>query len=127
MKKIRKLRFWKYFVAFLSFLASYGPMFAMIIYSFIIGSPGQKFSLGFMIMFGLILIFLQWKSKHKCRSLLWLVLVAVYFIIDNIIVWLLIVAGCTVLDELILDPIYHSLDKKLERVLTAKAVYDYTD
>lgn len=127
MKKIRSLRRTKYFLFFLSMLLSYGVMFSMIIYAIIIGSPTQRFSLGFIIIFSLILLFVQWKSKHRCRSMLWLILCITYYILDNIYIWLIIICACTIIDELIVDPLYNYTKEKLGRVLTAKEVYDYKD
>ena len=127
MKRLRHLRVWKAILFILSVALSYGPMLVLTIYGFVQSSNSQRVGLGFVVVLSLILLFIQWKCKHRCRSILWLILLMLYLILDSITAGLIAITVCTVIDELIVEPLYTMVKGKYNRVLQAKEVWDYKE
>lgn len=91
----------------LSCLLTYGPLVAAIIVGFtdVSVETEKKLYLGFCLSAAVILTIYSIMLKHHFRSTVWVVVLGIYFCIQNI-EWLIIsIAVSTVLDEFIIEPV----------------------
>lgn len=125
MKRLKKYRKWKWILFAVGVLLSYGPMLAMVIHGFIEGQPGQKFTLGSTVVTAAILFLLQLKTKKRLRSVFWLILIGVYVCLNNVGIYLGIITGCTLVDELIVEPLHEYCVARYNKIDQAREVYEY--
>lgn len=108
----------------LSFLATFGPFIFYGIKAMIEGEPAQKFTLSIFSLVAVIIAVAGVLLKVHLRSVIWILLLGVYFCLDNLIGVILVVAICTILDELVFNPLYHRYSKKYSEIVSATAVFD---
>lgn len=96
----------------LSFLLNFGPLIAFSIYAFTQGEPRQKLVLGGTITVALVLTVLNALFKYHLRSVMWILVIGIYFCIQKIGPMLATVAICTMVDEFIVHPLYKSFRGK---------------
>lgn len=108
----------------LSFLATFGPFMYYGIKAMIEGEPVEKFALSMFSIVAVIIAVVAAMLKVHLRSVIWILLLGVYFCLDNLIGVILVVAICTILDELVFSPVYKRYSKLYSEANTASKVYD---
>lgn len=98
----------------LSFLLLFAPVIVYAIIAFINGdiTIGKKVVLGFSLIFALVLTIINALTKYRIRSTLWIVLLGIYYCLNNILPLLLMIAIGTITDEFVISP----LQKKNKRL-----------
>ena len=90
----------------LSILILVSPLAYYTIYGFINGEVTEKLTLGITFVVACILLVINVLFKYHIRSTIWVLVLGIYFCIDNILPLLLMVAIGTILDEFVLTPLY---------------------
>lgn len=108
----------------LSFLATFGPFIYYGIKAMIEGEPVEKCALTIFTIVALIIAGAAAALKIHLRSVIWILLLGVYFCLDNLIGVILVVAICTILDELVFTPLYKRYSKLYSEANTADKVFD---
>lgn len=108
----------------LSFLATFGPFMYYGIKAMIEGEPVEKFALSMFSIVAVIIAVVAAMLKVHLRSVIWILLLGVYFCLDNLIGVILVVAICTILDELVFSPVYKRYSKLYSEANTASKVFD---
>lgn len=108
----------------LSLIATLLPILVYIILGFVNGEVHQKITLGITLLVAILLTIINIVFKYHMRSVLWILVLGIYFCLDNIMPLLLLVAIGTILDEFLLTPlqknfknkktINYEIDKRLE-------------
>ena len=96
----------------LSILVLLFPIAFYSIYGFIEGEVTEKLTLGITFVIACILLVINVLMKYHIRSTVWILVLGIYFCIDNILPLLLMVAIGTIVDEFILTPLYKSFHNK---------------
>lgn len=96
----------------LSIIVLVAPLAYYIILGFINGETTEKFALGITFVIAVILFIINILFKYHIRSTLWILVLGVYFCMDNILPLLFMVAIGTILDEFVLTPLYKSYKNK---------------
>lgn len=96
----------------ISFLVLVVPLIIYGVKGFIEGDVTEKFTLGMTISIAAILVALNILFKYHIRSTIWIIVLGIYFCIDNIMPLLLCIAIGTILDEFIFTPLYKSYKNK---------------
>lgn len=102
--------YWTFFL--LSIIITLAPIIYYTIYGFVEGSFQEKLTLGITLIIAVILVAVNLIFKFHLRSSLWILVLGIYFCIDNIMPLLLMVAIGTVLDEVLLTPLYKKFKEK---------------
>lgn len=96
----------------LSFIILVVPLIVYATKGFIDGTASEKFTLGMTITVALLLVAFNILFKYHIRSTIWIVVLGIYFAVENILPLLLCVAIGTILDEFVLTPLYKSYKNK---------------
>lgn len=106
----------------LSFLATLGPLIYYITAGFIEAElTSQKVSLTCFVLCAGLLVIINTIMKYNIRSTIWLILIGIYFCIDNIMPLLFMIAVGTILDEFVLTPLKkrfkskYSINKEIDK------------
>ena len=97
-----------YWILFsISILLNFLPVIVYIIkgYASIEVSEAKKVTLTMTIMIALILSIYNILAKKHMRSVIWILLLGVYFALQEIELLLLLMAICTIVDEFIVEPL----------------------
>lgn len=103
---LSRLFFW------LSIIMTIVPVLVYVVKAFVDGAPSQKLTLGITVIVALILTVINLIFKFHIRSVIWIMVLGIYFCIDNIMPLLLIVAISTILDEFVLTPLHKNFRAK---------------
>lgn len=96
----------------LSLLVTITPILVYVIMGFCEAEVKQKLTLGLTVFIALILLIVNTIMKYHIRSTLWVLVLGIYFCLDNILPLLLCVAIGTILDEFIFTPLHKSYKSK---------------
>ena len=96
----------------LSFLVLSSPLVYYAVLAFINGETTEKFTLGLCFVMAAIFLAINVIFKYHIRSTIWVVVLGIYFCLDDIQVLLIMVAVGTILDEFILTPLHKSYKQK---------------
>lgn len=98
----------------LSFIVLFVPLIVYVVMAFASGdiTVSKKVVLGFSLIFALVLTVINALTKFRIRSTIWIVLLGIYYCLNNILPLLLMIAVGTITDEFILSP----LQKKYKRL-----------
>ena len=97
-----------YWILFsISILLNFLPLIVYIIkgYASIEVSEARKVTLTMTMMIALILSIYNILAKKHMRSVIWILLLGVYFALQKIELLLLLMAICTIIDEFIVEPL----------------------
>jgi len=97
-----------YWILFsISILLNFLPVIVYIIkgYASIEVSEARKVTLTMTLMIALILSIYNILAKKHMRSVIWILLLGVYFALQKIELLLLLMAICTIADEFIVEPL----------------------
>lgn len=96
----------------LSIIVLVAPLAYYTILGFINGETTEKFTLGITFVIAAILFIVNVLFKYHIRSTIWILVLGIYFCIDDILPLLFMVAIGTILDEFLLTPLYKSYKNK---------------
>lgn len=101
-------------LSILSFIVLFVPLIVYVVMAFASGdiTVSKKVVLGFSLIFALVLTVINALTKFRIRSTIWIVLLGIYYCLNNILPLLLMIAVGTITDEFILSP----LQKKYKRL-----------
>lgn len=97
-----------YWILFgISILLNFVPLIVYIIkgYASIEVSEARKVTLTLTMMIALTLSIYNILAKRHMRSVIWILLLGVYFAVQKIELLLLLMAICTIVDEFIVEPL----------------------
>lgn len=97
-----------YWILFsISILLNFLPLIVYIIkgYASIEVSEARKVTLTMAMMIALLLSIYNILAKKHMRSVIWILLLGVYFALQKIELLLLLMAICTIVDEFIVEPL----------------------
>ena len=115
MSEITKSAKTKYVVCkIMSFLLTVAPLFIYVIIGLANGDihKGQKVFLGFTCIMALILTLFNILLKYQLRSPLFLLLLGIYYALNNILPLIIIVCVGIVLDEFVFSPLKRKYKEK---------------
>ena len=108
-------RLYKLFLS-LSIIITFAPLVAFAITGFVMGETHQKFVLGATVVIAIILTVVNILFKFHLRSILWIIVLGIYFCLSNlpsvILALLLIIAITTIIDEFVFTPLYKKYKQK---------------
>lgn len=109
--KKNKALYWVFNI--LSFIVMFVPIAVYIVKGYIEADlTTEKVGLTCTIMVSIILVAINFIFKYHIRSTLWILLLGVYFCIDNILAMIILIAVGTILDEFLLTPLKKSFKNK---------------
>lgn len=100
----------KNFFGFLHFLCIFGPLFFYIPYGFVTGEPAEKIGLSFTLLATvfLILINIIVDQEHRAglhKTIMWVLIIGVLFVLEDIKPFIYVMATTSIIDELIITKI----------------------
>ena len=118
----KKYRFWSFFFLFFSILLNVAPIGAYTITALINANlVVEKVALISTVFVVLILSIVAWVNKTTMKSRVWIVMLGLYFCLDEFIVPLLIIAITQILDEWIVAPLHgyfrniYTINREIDR------------
>lgn len=108
----------------LSLIVTLAPVLIYAGIGFYNGEIKEKITLGVCLMIAIILTVINLLFKYHIRSTVWILVLGIYFCIDNIMPLLITVAVCTILDEFVLQPLHKhyklkaKINKEIDQRLT---------
>lgn len=102
----------KWLLLILSILCNLLPIAIYTIKAFIVAGVGQKVTLGVCLTLSILFVLINFITKHRIRSTLWILLIGIYVCLDHIQSLLIIMAITTIIDEFILEPAYKRVKNK---------------
>lgn len=91
----------------------YVPLLVALIRGFTYDDGAGKVTLSICCVFALLLTIINIISKYSVRSTMWILLLGIYSVLDNVMPYLIAIAICTVLDEFIFSPLHKYFKNKL--------------
>lgn len=115
----------KRILSIIHFILLIGPLAYFLTKGFIYGETVQKISIGLtsfcvVLLYGLTLLIQETKRAGIRRSILWVTLLGLCLILTEIKVPIIIIATCSLLDELIIQPILN----KVKELFTINKEFD---
>ena len=98
-EKTKHLRAGKIIMHIISIALCYVPLLVALITGFTYNDGAGKVTMSICCVFALLLT-------------MWIILIGIYTVLDDVMPYLIAIAICTVLDEFIVSPIYRSLKNK---------------
>lgn len=92
---------------FLSMLCNIGPLVAFVIMGMIEGEDREKVCLTLTAISSIVLGLICVMRKVHLRSTLYILMIGLWIALDNLLTFIVTLMICTLLDELILTPLYH--------------------
>lgn len=109
-KKYKAL-YWVFSI--LSFVVIYIPVFVYVVKGYIEADlTTEKVGLTCTIMISIILVSINFIFKYHIRSTLWILLLGIYYCLDNILLMIILIAMGTIVDEFLLTPLKKSFKNK---------------
>lgn len=96
----------------LSILVLVAPLAYYSIQGFIQGETTEKFTLGITFVIACILFSINILFKFHIKSTIWIIVIGVYFCLDNILPLILLMAVGNVLDEFVFTPLHKHFKNK---------------
>lgn len=98
----------------LSLVVTIVPVLVYVALGFANGEIHQKVTLGITFTLAMLLLAINIIFKFHIRSIIWILVLGIYFCIDNIMPLLLVLAIGTILDEFVLTPLHKSYKSKMK-------------
>lgn len=109
-KKYNRL-YWTFFI--LSLLLNAGPLFYYIGEATLGGALiHEKVSLSLLVIVVLIMSIISWANKIVLRSKIWILIIGLYFCLDNFIAPIMVISATQIMDECVVTPLYKSFKAK---------------
>lgn len=101
------------FYFMMSALCTIGPVIYFAVVSMMAATPTQKVTIGFTLLASLILALVNFCLKVHPRAVFWLVLLAAYYLLGNVLSILIVMFITCFLDEVWFTPMYKYARQKL--------------
>ena len=111
-EKTKHLRTGKAIMHIISIALCYLPLLIAIVTGFTYNEGVGKVTMSICCVFALLLTVINIIAKYSVRSTMWIMFIGIYTVLDNVMPYLIAIAICTVLDEFLVSPIYHSLKNR---------------
>ena len=112
-QRTKKFKILYIIFSIISFLLTLGPVSFYIVKGYINADlTKEKVALTGVILCAIILTAVNVLIKHHVRSTIWLLMLGIYYCVDNIMPLLLMIAIGTILDEFIVSPLKKSFKNK---------------
>ena len=96
----------------LSILVMVAPLAYYSIQGFIQGETTEKFTLGITFAISCILFAINIMFKFHIKSAIWIIVLGIYFCLDNILPMIFILAVGNILDEFVFTPLHKHYKNK---------------
>lgn len=106
MTQTKKYRILKNVFLALSIYCLAFPMTFYGVKALIEGTKVQKFTLGAFCVVAIGMVVTNFILKLKLKSMIWLLMLGIYICLRDITTLLIMVSVCTILDELLITPLY---------------------
>lgn len=110
----KKNRTLSIFFLVMSYVILYGPLSYYIISGLVVAGTASRVTLTLLAVSALIICVISFVQKYRLRSPLWLVIIGIFFAVENILPLIIMMAAGTVLDELLLTPLHKYYKKKAQ-------------
>ena len=97
----------------LSCFCIFGPMLFFFGRAFVVGDTTQKATLGVTFMIALVLFGVNLVMKSHLRSVLWVLVLGVFVVMDHYLAIIIVFAVSCFLEELIFSPLYRYYKSKV--------------
>lgn len=111
-KETRKYKNLSILFLALSILVLVAPLAYYSIVGFIEGETSEKFTLGMTFVIAAILFVINILFKFHIRSTIWILVLGIYFCLDNILPLIFMVAVGNILDEFLFTPLHKHYKSK---------------
>ena len=111
-KETRKYKNLSILFLALSILVLVAPLAYYSVVGFIEGETTEKFTLGMTFVIAAILFVINILFKFHIRSTIWILVLGIYFCLDNILPLIFMVAVGNILDEFLLTPLHKHYKSK---------------
>lgn len=111
-KETRKYKNLSILFLALSILVLVAPLAYYSVVGFIEGETTEKFTLGLTFVITAILFVINILFKFHIRSTIWVLVLGIYFCLDNILPLIFMVAVGNILDEFLLTPLHKHYKSK---------------
>lgn len=111
-KETRKYKNLSILFLALSILVLVAPLAYYSIVGFIEGETTEKFTLGLTFVIAAILFVINILFKFHIRSTIWVLVLGIYFCLDNILPLIFMVAIGNILDEFLFTPLHKHYKSK---------------
>ena len=103
----KKYKTWYWILFAISIVLNFVPLLVYVIkgYASVEVSEAKKVTLTMTMMVALCLSIYNILAKKHMRSVIWIILLGVYFAVQKIELLLIIMAICTIIDEFIVEPL----------------------
>lgn len=90
----------------LSFLCSFGPLIVFTVMGLVQGEGKEKIVLAMTMVGAIMIALIAAMKKIHLRSTTFILMIGLWVALDRLLPFILTVAICTIIDELILTPLY---------------------
>ncbi len=97
----------------LSCFCIFGPIMFFFGRSFVVGDTAQKTTLGITFMIAAILFGVNLVMKSHLRSVLWVLVLGIFIVMDHYLAIIIVFAVSCFLEELIFSPLYRYYKSKV--------------
>ena len=97
----------------LSAICLFGPISVFFLRAFVVGDTAQKLTMGVTFTIALILFIINIVMKSHLRSVIWVLLLGVFAVIDHYILIVIVFAIACFLEELVFGPLYRYYKSKV--------------
>lgn len=97
----------------LSCFCIFGPMMFFFGRAFVVGDTTQKTTLGITFMIAAILFGVNLVMKSHLRSVLWVLVLGIFIVMDHYLAIIIVFAVSCFLEELIFSPLYRYYKSKV--------------
>ena len=97
----------------LSALCLFGPISVFFVRAFVVGDTVQKMTMGVTFTIALILFVINLVMKSHLRSVIWVLLLGVFAVLDHYLLIIIVFAVSCFLEELIFSPLYRYYKSKV--------------
>lgn len=111
-KETRKYKTLSILFLALSILVLVAPLAYYSVVGFIEGETTEKFTLGMTFVIAAILFVINILFKFHIRSTIWILVLGIYFCLDNILPLIFMVAVGNILDEFLFTPLHKHYKSK---------------
>lgn len=111
-KETRKYKNLSILFLALSILVLVAPLAYYSVVGFIEGETTEKFTLGMTFVIAAILFVINILFKFHIRSTIWILVLGIYFCLDNILPLIFMVAIGNILDEFLFTPLHKHYKSK---------------
>ena len=122
---------WKYYriakiiTFWLSVLLTYVPLAVMVVAGFTGKCGSEKAVLIVCVLAAVILAIVESKTHHRIKGVFSLITLGCYLTVEGIGGYLLAIMICSVLDDILMDPLHCFYKEQFKKIDQAKAVKEY--